>query len=80
MVEYSLKNKFNFIFLFIFILHIQSKEIVNEYFLEGEVSTKYLDNIIDLHLVFNSHHTPLLIHFLPIDCGVIIVNEDEENK
>jgi len=80
MVEYSLKKKFNFIFLFIFILHIQSKEIVNEYFLEGEVSTKYLDNIIDLHLVFNSHHTPLLIHFLPIDCGVIIVNEDEEQS
>ena len=74
---YSYYN--NFIFLFILILNIQSKETVYEFVKEGEVSKIYLKSIMDVHLIINSNYSPMLIHFLSIDCEIEIVNEDKED-
>ena len=81
MVEYSLKSKLyvNFIFLFILILNIQEFICDSYPIYEGESKTVYFYNAESLMIYFQKFATPkspILIHFLPIDCEIKIGNDD----
>ena len=62
-----------FIFLFILILNIQ--ESINEIIKEGEIKTIYLYNLRNTILYSKKNfglNSPILIHFLSIDCNIQI--------
>jgi len=62
-----------FIFLFILILNIQ--ESINELIKEGEIKTIYLYNLRNIILYSKKNfglNSPMLIHFLSIDCDIQI--------
>ena len=80
MMKYSLKKNLyhNFIFLFVLILNIQIKEILNNTISEGTISKINLYTYISNALFFKSSYSPILIHILPIDCEINIVKGHKE--
>ena len=74
MPNYSLKLKFhyNLIFLFILILFVKDKEILNKYkdISNEDVYKVYLNNSTKIGLKWKKDDYKLLIHILSIDCKI----------
>lgn len=72
----SMKLKLNYNLIFLFILILNVKDILNEeikYISHGEIYTEYLDNSKDVELIWNDVvYYPLIINFLSIDCEINI--------